>query len=73
MKLNEFIKVLNGVDVLVINISNNDIIYKGRSIGIGRNPKMLKNYDIVAVWSGDKENYYDLEIDVKRGIRNGLN
>lgn len=31
--------------------------------------KCLKNYDIVEVMSGDNENYYDLEIDVKEGLR----
>lgn len=69
MKLNEFIKVLNGVDVLVLDSVTNDIIYKGRSSCIKQNPKMFKNYDIVAVFSGDKDDYYDLEIDVKGKIR----
>lgn len=69
MKLNEFVSVLNGVDVLVINFSNNEIIYKGRSSGIKLNAKMFNNYDIVEVFSGDKEDYYDLEIDVKEVIR----
>lgn len=67
MKLNEFVSVLNGVDVLVINFQNNEIIYKGRSSGIKLNAKIFKNYDIVEVFSGDKEDYYDLEIDVKEG------
>lgn len=42
MKLNEFIKVLNDVDVLVLDDLNGQIIYKGRSSGIKRNPKCLK-------------------------------
>lgn len=42
MKLNEFINCLNGVDVLVINVSNSEIIYKGRSSGIKLNAKMFK-------------------------------
>lgn len=70
MKLNEFISVLNGVDVLVINFSNNEIIYKGRSSGIKLNAKMFKNYDIAEVFSGDKDDYYDLEIDVTEGVKN---
>lgn len=69
MKLNKFVSVLNYVDVLVINISNSEIIYKGRSSGIKLNAKMFKNYDIVSVFSGDKDNYYDLEIDVIEGVR----
>lgn len=67
MKLNTFVKVLNGVDLLVLDFSNGEVVYKGRSSGIKRNAKMFKNYDIVEVFSGDKEDYYDLEIDVKEG------
>ena len=33
---------------------------------------MFKNYDIVEVFSGDKDDYYDLEIDVTEGVRKWL-
>lgn len=65
MKLNEFVSVLNGVEVEVINIFDNKIIYKGIASGIKRNAKMFKNYEVIGVIS-DKEASYDLKIGVTK-------
>lgn len=42
MKLNEFVSGLNGVEIEVINIFDDKIIYKGIASGIKRNAKMFK-------------------------------
>lgn len=65
MKLNEFVSVLNGVEVEVINIFDDEIIYKGIASGIKKNGKMFKNYKVVGVIS-DKEASYDLKIGVTK-------
>lgn len=65
MKLNEFVSVLSGVEVEVINIFDNKIIYKGMASGIKRNAKMFKKYEVTGVIS-DKEASYDLQIGVTK-------
>lgn len=65
MKLNEFVSVLSGVEVEVINIFDNKIIYKGMASGIKRNSKMFKKYEVTGVIS-DKEASYDLKIGVTK-------
>ena len=65
MKLNEFVSVLNGVEVEVINIFDNKIIYKGIASGIKRNAKRFKKYEVIGVIS-DKEASYDLQIGVTK-------
>lgn len=65
MKLNEFISVLDGVEIEVINIFDDKIIYKGFASGIKKNAKLFKNYEVIGVIS-DKEASYDLKIGVTK-------
>lgn len=65
MRLNAFVSVLSGVEVEVINIFDNKIIYKGMASGIKRNAKMFKKYEVMGVIS-DKEASYDLKIGVTK-------
>ena len=56
MKLNEFIKCMYDINVEITNIIDEKTIYCGSIKALKKNLNIIKDYDVVAVYSSCEEN-----------------